>query len=433
MHIGPTRTQQVATVATMYVGYAAFMVLRTIPGTVATSLQSDPSTGVDVEIWGRIMAAGTCGGIVGKLAGGLLADKLGGKTTFAGGLLLTSVFIGLFAMAGSPWFFAAAFFFALMAKSSGWPAMAKIITRWFPSHEYGSVWGIISTSSRVGTIIASLALGAMLTDTVGSWRMVLGVASAIGGVCTLVFVFTLREAPNVEPAELTADDVSKKPNTPHVLDGTTLGAAVLSFFRSPQFWLITASMMGLSILWDFLGFLPNFLKESFGFDDAKAAMAPSAFPMGSLISVLCGGFIFDKISRAKMAVVMGLLLAIAGGCLGAFYVMSTKGLTPEAALPYCVGLLFVFGLCVSPCYYIPMSVFSIEFGGPHSGFLISLLDVFGFAAFAVFSFFGGTIAKNYGWSTFMIVLIGISVWSLLATVLFLLGEANRQRKPGEAT
>ena len=441
---GPARSQQAVVVGSMYVGYAAFMVLRTVPTTIATALQKD--LGIGVDVWGRVLAIGTCGGIAGKFVGGFLADRLGGKITFTVGLLLTSVSVAVFALGGHWLYFAATFFFALMAKSAGWPSMAKIITNWFRADEYGSVWGIISTSSRVGTIIASLALGAMLAFT--SWRVVLLVGAGIGVVCTLLFWFILKEAPDIaegslpgvapvppesafetgNPYEVAEVPESSKMSEPgeHPLDGKPLSAAVGYFFLSPQFWLITASLMGLTVLWDFLSFLPNFLQASFDFSDEQAAMAPAAFPFGSLISVLFGGFVFDKLSRRRMAVVMGLLLLIATVCMGAFYGMTFMELTPSRALPLCIGLLFVFGVCVSPCYYIPMSVFSIEFGGPHSGFLISFLDVFGFAASATFSFVGGSIAAKLGWDTFMIVLVVISVWSLVSTVLFMLGEAKKQ-------
>jgi len=94
-----------------------------------------------------------------------------------------------------------------------------------------------------------------------------------------------------------------------------------------------------------------------------------------------------------------------------------------------LALLFVFGLCVSPCYYIPMSVFSIEFGVPHSGFLIALLDALSFMATAAFYFFGGSLAKQ-SWGLFLTVLVAISVWSVLTTFVFLKGEARRLQTNG---
>src|SRR5262249_60741788 len=95
-------------------------------------------------------------------------------------------------------------------------------------------------------------------------------------------------------------------------------------------------------------------------------------------------------------------------------VLPNLGLASAPRLWLSLGLLFVFGLCVSPCYYIPMSVFSIEFGGPHSGFLIALLDALSFMATALFYYFGGGIAKQ-SWNLFLTVLIAISIWSVLMT------------------
>ncbi|HIE98495.1 MAG TPA: hypothetical protein EYG03_17285 [Planctomycetes bacterium] len=90
-----------------------------------------------------------------------------------------------------------------------------------------------------------------------------------------------------------------------------------------------------------------------------------------------------------------------------------------------LALLFVFGLCVSPCYYIPMSVFSIEFGGPHSGFLIALLDALAFGATAAFYYFAGDVAQR-SWTLFLFLLLAVAVWSTLTMVFFLLGEAKKQ-------
>jgi MFS family permease len=91
-------------------------------------------------------------------------------------------------------------------------------------------------------------------------------------------------------------------------------------------------------------------------------------------------------------------------------------------------LLFLFGLCLSPCYYIPASVFSIDFGGPHSGFLVAILDAMGFAATAAFYYFGGGIAQNSGWSTFLFVLAAVCLWSLFTTFFFMQREARNLRR-----
>ena len=86
---GPSTQQRIMAVASMYVGYAMFMVLRMIPTVAGTSITSDPAMGVSTADWTRILAMGTVGAVIGKFIGGLAADTLGGRATFAIGLVVT--------------------------------------------------------------------------------------------------------------------------------------------------------------------------------------------------------------------------------------------------------------------------------------------------------------------------------------------------------
>ena len=413
-----------ATIASMYVGYATFMVLRMIPTVTGASMRDDPALDIDLPELGLIFAMGTWGAVVGKFVGGLAADWFGGKWTFTVGLLLASVFIGLFALSDELRMFQAMFFLALLAKSFGWPAMAKIITNWFAPQQYGGVWGVLATSSRVGTLVATFALGALLA--VMPWRSLLGVAAGAGILAVVYFAFTLREHP-VSGSLARHNGDRDSPPASHPLDNLTLLEALGIFFTSRQFWLITGSLMGLTILWDFLLFVPLYLKDTLSLTVAQASMAASAFPLGSLVSVLAGGYVFDRLSRKQAAWVFSLLLILATGCIGTFLAMPHLGLAPESLTGLSVALLFLFGVCVAPCYYIPMSVFAIEFGGQHSGFLIALLDAIAFGGNALFQLVAGRIAEN-SWQHFMAVLMAVSVASLVMMFWFLWGEAARRQE-----
>jgi OPA family sugar phosphate sensor protein UhpC-like MFS transporter len=417
--------QQIIVVAAMYLGYSMFMVLRMIPGVAGAAILEDRSLGIDLEAWGKILAIGTCGAVLGKFICGYAADKIGGKLTFTAGLLIASIFIGIFGLVSDVWLFQAVFFVALMAKSAGWPSMARIIINWFRPDQYGRVWGILSTSSRMGTMAATFCLGSLLAWI--TWREMLWIAAGLGIVAAGAFALLLRERPTalIAPADDTGPAPKTPPSKPHPFDGTTVFEFICRLAGSVQFWLIAGSLMGLGILWDFLLIVPLFLQDRLALSTADASRAASAFPLGSLISVLIGGYVFDKLNRRTTAWVMGFLLTIATACLVTFLKMPDFRLEGDLPLWLSLGLLFVFGLCVSPCYYIPMSVFSIEFGGPHSGFLIALLDAVSFVATAVFYYFGGGIAEK-SWSLFLTVLVAISVWSVLMTFAFLRGEARRQ-------
>lgn len=423
----PIRLQQAGTIATLYLGYAMFMVLRMIPTVVGTAICDDPSLGIDLDAWGRIIALGTWGAVAGKFVCGYAADRFGGKPTFTIGLLVASLFVGAFGFATEVWMFQAAFFITLMAKSAGWPSMARIIINWIPRRNYGRAWGILSTSSRIGTLVATFCLGSLLAWM--SWRSLLWLSAGLGLIAVVAFAFLLKERPK-DPVPGSSSENSPAGSAaqgaPHPFEGTSLAEALPRVFRSPRFWLIACSLMGLGILWDFLLLVPLFLKARLGLSSADAARAASAFPLGSLFSVLVGGFVFDRLNRRTTAWVMGLLLTFATGCLAAFCAMPQFAWSPAVALGTSLALLFAFGLCVSPCYYIPMSVFSIEFGGPHSGVLIALLDATSFTATAVFYYYGGGWAQQ-SWTLFLSVLCGVSVWSTVTTFLFLRGEARWRR------
>ncbi|MDG1894452.1 MAG: MFS transporter [Fuerstiella sp.] len=419
--VAVNRRHQLMVVVSMYTGYAMFMVLRMAPPVAGAAITSDPNLGIDIGDWGRILGMGTIGALLGKLIGGYAADKLGGRVTFTIGLLVTSIGVLAFAMSSAAWMFQAAFFLALMAKSSGWPAMTKIIETSFRPNEYGRVWGVLATSSRIGTLIATLLLGGLLA--VVPWQTTLYIAATAGIVITVYFAVSQKAAAEKLAAAMPKTDNERGGNVDHPLFGTSLFEAITYFFRSRQFWLITGSMMGMTIMWDFLLMVPLYLRDTLNMQPADAAMASSAFPFGSLISVLAGGFIFDKLSRRSMAWVMGGLLLVAAGCILTFYLMPRLDMAANALTGLSLALLFVFGLCVSPCYYIPMSVFSIQFGGPHSGFLIALLDALAFGVTAAFYYFAGDVAQH-SWALFLFLLLAVAVCSMLTMFFFLLGEAR---------
>jgi len=433
---GTDRRLQASVVMSMYVGYAYFMVLRSAPGAVVTAIRTD--TGVTVEEWSRVLAVSTAGAVIGKFIGGILADTIGGGKTFTIGLLGCSLGIMAFGLSSTLAFFYTTFFMALMAKSFGWPAMTCVVGASFDSGEYGRVWGFLSTSSRFGALLATFGFGALIA--VVSWQEVLLVAGGVGiGVAVLfgiVYAFArtrLAASRSSRQADITQSAVLIEAEDPsHPLFGTSLPQAVRRFALSPQFWLITISLTGMTIMWDFLQILSLFIQDTLRLSDSKAQMVAAAFPWGSLISVFASGFLFDSVSPRRMAWIMGGLLLLATGCVGTFYVMQFRSPPEGTAVGISVAILFLYGVAIAPCYYIPMSVFSIRFGGPHAGFLVALLDAIAFGFNAVFQWFGGKVA-DASWSNFLILLGTIAFIAAATMFAFMLGEARRYDKVRSAS
>lgn len=445
------RKDQILLVVYMYLVYAGFMVLKTAIAVASPELIA--SGLITKTQWGEIISWGTIGAILGKLVSGVGADKFGGKFTFTAGIFITSLGVLLFSQSTAVTLFSAMFFLTLFAKSFGWPSMAKLIGNWYDPRQYGKVWGVLSTSSRVGTMTALFVLG-LLLKFVG-WKIMLLVAAGAGLLLTGLSAFLIRETPpdsligesrenNLQNESRETEEsnweASGEPSNQngeehaeHPLKGTTLAQALLVFATSLRFWLIALSMMGLTILWDFLDFLPIYLTESLKVSTADASLITTAFPSGAFVSVLISGYLFDSLKASTIPRLMGFFLFLAVVSLVVLFILPDYGLDASVLVKITLACLFVFGFTVAPAYYLPMSIFSIKFGGPHSGILIALLDVFGFAATVPFKLYGGAMAdRPGGWTDFFSMLITIAFLSMIVTWLFLKGEARLEEANNSA-
>jgi len=412
----------------MYLGYGGMMVCRQTVVILSPALVVDPELQLTKVDLGNILGWGTAGALLGKFLCGPLADVIGGRRMFLLSLVVAAALVVVFGMAPYSGLFAILTFAVWCAKSGGWPAMAKLIGNWFQPSSYGRVWGVLSTSSRASVLVGTLTLGALLNRF--SWETVAMVSGGTSLLLLLLCFRYLRDKP-ADPESLDQDEVEQtnahvtapgQDNT-HPLAGKTLAQALLIFAKSHRVWLICLSLMALTVLMEFLSFVPVYLQENLDLSSSRAATASAVFPAGSLLAVLIGGFLHDKVSRSRRRLVFGAMLAVAVLCIEMLMWMPDLEMSANHNYWATLGIIFLFGLSISPAYYLPMSVFSVEYGGPHSGMLISLIDAAGFGAAMVFSFAGGEIAEaQNGWSTFMMLLSITAVAAAVLTVAFLHAE-----------
>ncbi len=186
--------------------------------------------------------------------------------------------------------------------------------------------------------------------------------------------------------------------------------------------------MSLTVLMEFQSFIGIYLKETFSLKPGIAVMTSSAFPIGCLISVLLGGFVFDVLNKKRRIFVLGGMMVVAVGCIVMLLVVPSLELTGNVGLIVSLLSIMLFGLAIAPCYYIPMSVFSVDFGGVHCGVLVGIIDAAGYLAAMTFDFLGGAAADAVdGWHHFLNILLGVSILGSVSLPLFLLLD-YRSRK-----
>ncbi len=418
--------------ATMYVGYVAFMLCQNTVIAASPAMEGDPTLGIDKERYGRLMSLNAAGSIAGKLVIGPLADVFGGRTTFVACLVLTAVATACFGLGSSLGWFMGLVFLIQFFKAGGWPAMAKVIGAWYPPSRYGRVWSVVSTASRVGTMLATIVLGWLLLSV--SWRTLFFVSAGTTVLAAVLCLKLLHSHPRdvglSDPASSTdpADDAGPPKVRPaHPLDDLDLKAATLEMAKSGRVWLVCAALALLTILMDFLNFLPLFFKETMKVEPGRAAMAGSVFPAGMFLALVATGIGYDRFDKKALVRLHAILLGVATLAVLSLVALPRLGLDPGAGAVLGMASVFVLGFSIAPAYYLPMSVFSIEFGGKHSGFLVALIDVFGYSGSLLFNWFGGSIAQNHGWGVFLAGLLAVAAGALVSMVAFLHLDARASR------
>ena len=415
------RTQwEIIILGCMYVGYMAFILCRTAIQVCGPGMLEYSELGLTKTTFGQILGWGTAGMIAGKLFTGMIADWLGGRKVFIMALSITSLVAIGFGSGHSFVSFAGMNFLMLFAAAAGWPAMASLIAAWYPSNKYGRVWGIISTSSRLSSTLSLFVLGLLVS--IFSWNNIFRIAGLVG-LATVGLIFFLLKgrpkdvglAPPVRPAEEEEDSQAEEE---HFLDQCNLHQALWAFTLSGRFWLICLSLMCTTVLMEFIGFLPIFLRESFRVAPSVAASATSVFPAGCLLALIGGGFIYDKVTRKGRIALLGGLLAVSCLCIVALWMLPSFAISVNFRLALAIIALFFFGLTVAPAYYLPMSIFSIEFGGKHCGLLIGLIDATGYGASMLYQFAGGKMVDQRGWQSMLILLFVVALAATLITIWF---------------
>jgi sugar phosphate permease len=417
----------------MYIGYLMLMFCRTAFTTVSPALVEDPSLSLTTTHIGDILGYAALGSLVGKLLTGFVADRFGGRLTL---LLALGVVASLTLAMGylaSFFAFALVIFCLQLVRAGGWPALTKLVGQWVPPTGYGRTWGILSTASRAGVVISSLVLGLLLiyalgdvnpdtavAESPGGWRWVPITAGSLGLLAVLGLWWRFPKRSVLEASQ------ADRPKS------LGLVATLHLFAKAQRFWLICASVMCTTMLMALVSFTGLYLAQSFDVSAGKAATAATAFPFGCLVAVLLVGLIYDRLTRKQRTYLMGASLAVGCLCIAGLIWITTAPYDSTFRFGVALALILLVGVCVAPAYYLPMSVFSVEFGGVRSGVLVGFIDATGYIAEAAFMPYAGRLADQPGgWTYFMWLLFVIACVALVSTIMFLYHDHRAHQRSGD--
>jgi MFS family permease len=148
---------------------------------------ADPNFSLTVEEIATALALGQVATVVGKLCIGFFIDARGAAAAFYEALLAMAALMLLlvnFVSCGLNSLALASFALYKIAKSAVWPAMGKASKAAFPSAIFGRVWGVLVTSSRVGSVTGILVVSPLVRI---SWQApIVAVAAVLVGIVLLL-------------------------------------------------------------------------------------------------------------------------------------------------------------------------------------------------------------------------------------------------------
>eukprot|EP00620_Florenciella_sp_RCC1587_P016905 CAMPEP_0182562402 /NCGR_PEP_ID=MMETSP1324-20130603/4745_1 /TAXON_ID=236786 /ORGANISM="Florenciella sp., Strain RCC1587" /LENGTH=479 /DNA_ID=CAMNT_0024775347 /DNA_START=209 /DNA_END=1645 /DNA_ORIENTATION=+ len=372
---------------------------------------------------GIVLAAGAVGTVVGKLLAGFFVDARGAHAAFYEtlammGVLLTTGVLAMMNALPSVALFAYALY--KVVKAAAWPAMAKLAKDSFETEVFGRVWGILVTSSRIGSVTGGLMLAP--TIAIGwqypilivsaslflfSWMVrYQGVSHAQNSVYEPVIQSTsisdedsLTECIGAGSDDKSSDDISSDgANSNDSGNGTdganpnqqesqiTFGQAMRLYCVDPELLLVIASEAMLLTVMDSGGLLPLYLNKALGVDVSTAARMATLFPSGMAISAFIIGFPYDALRPTGRA---NMLLGLGCAAIGCFLALgqetSQESTKSDSTIWQTGSLLFLAGATIAPAKYLPSTIYVLEnIDSEHSGKVLALMDVPGYVVSAIF-------------------------------------------------
>jgi sugar phosphate permease len=357
------------------------------------------SLSVSKERIGWIASAGTMAYAIGKVLGGPLIDRIGGRA----GFLLSLSGVALFAAGGAfaPGLLSIAALYACnrFAGASSWGAMIKLVPSWFTPARTATAIAVLSLSYVAGGAAATM-IARSIAAAGGGWRAVMGGPAVFVVLAAILAAFTLRRGPH--------RDLSLPAS--HGFSGAALGVLL----RRRSFLIACGLSFVVTLLREaFNNWSVDYLTTIQGGTKVVtlAAFQSIGFDIAGVVGILAMGITYERLPRPyRRWLIAGSLFALAFVVAALRYVRSPV----EAAV-----MLAAVGFLVYGPFSLLSGVMALESGGEH---LIStaagIIDGVGYLAGALSGATLGRLLDIGGYPLGFLVLAGGACAAALLALLF---------------
>jgi ACS family hexuronate transporter-like MFS transporter len=259
-----------------------------------------------------------------------------------------------------------------VSEAGNWPGATKANAEWFPIKERALAQGIFNSGAAIGGIVSAPIVG-LLFIWFGSWQATFIAIGALGFLWLVPWLAVYKSGPATHPwldeserqyiltgqrNEETHQVAEYAPNSGEILSRKeSWGVILASFFLDPIWWL-------------FVGWLPLYLNETYGFGVAEIASFAWIPYVGAMFGAWFGGLLAQNrisagwtVNKARKFVISlgGLIMLIS-------LLLTIKAATPIVAVLLMAAILFGFQTAVGNIQTLPSDFYSGKSVGSLAGF-----------------------------------------------------------------
>lgn len=370
--------------------------------------------GFDTQQITQILSAWSIAYGTGQLINGLLADRIGGRSSMligAAGTIIINLIYGFSSFVATFSTFALIWLINGYFQSFGAPGMIKINAAWFNRDERGTFAGIFGIMIQMGQIainnlapliLAGFAIGTWIVAK-GEWRWLFRLPPMFTAVAAILVAFIPKETPDeagypgLVHDELTKDTSSR----------ATIKESFTTIFRNPLIWwyalayACTGSVRHSSDQLSVLYFEQQLKLDMTTKPTAVFWTLGWFVPLGAVAGSLLSGFISDKFFKGhRSPVALGLYFGqsiLIGICALVIY----SGIVGPTTLGIWLGCVFLIliSVIVNSTHSLVGAAAPMDIGGKKmAGFASGVIDSFQYYGAAITLPLTGWLLKKYGWA-----------------------------------
>lgn len=331
---------------------------------------------------------------LGQLLSGKLFDKVGTRIGYVISIGVWS--LSTLAHSLVRGFYSLSFFRTTLglSEAGNWPGAVKSNAEWFPIKERAVAQGLFNAGASIGSVIAA-PLVATLFVAYG-WKVTFIVIGSLGLLWIIPWIIINKAGVKKHPW-ITEEE--KK----YICDGQskadqnatedTKGLSLKQILSHRESWAIIMGRFFLEpIWWLFVGWMPIYLFDQYGFDVKEVGTFAWVPYVGAAIGSIAGGYVSGKIITKTNSINKGRKITILiGGIIMFAGLLATVLLasSPERFVAIVFIVLFGFQFAIGNLQTIPSDLFS----GKSVGSLAGLGGMVGVFSVIIMNFLVPIVAK----------------------------------------